>query len=262
VQMVDVAPTVAAILGMNIPATSQGHPQIAMFDFSLPQIDKIQASLSIQQEQLAVNYSAAIHQPVNVVKSSDIVSATQYAMNAAKTTLLDNQMLPRGIIAIIVAFMMITLVAWYARPYYRWLLLGVVVYLLIFNIKYVLFDHKTYSLSSVTGATDLIYSLAFNTLIALFFAWILVILGTKIYQYKPQTVTNFTLKYILTVLSILAIPILVHYAIDGAIVTWALPNFLISFLGLIFLIQCLMVAAIGLFFTAISPLIGYFAHSR
>ena len=33
VEMVDVAPTVAAILGTNIPATNQGHPKIAMFDF-------------------------------------------------------------------------------------------------------------------------------------------------------------------------------------------------------------------------------------
>ena len=262
VQMVDVAPTVATILGMNIPATSQGHPQVAMFDFSLSQVDQIKESLSIQQEQLAANYSTAINQPVNVVKSSDIVSATQNAMNAARTRLLNIQMIPRTIIAIIVAFLLITLMAGYARPYYRWMLLGVGAYLLIFIAKYILVDHKTFSLSSVTSATDLIYSVAFTSLIALFFSWILVILGTKIYQYKPQTVTDFTLKFVFTVLSILAIPILVHYAIDGAVITWALPNFLVSFLGLLFLMQCLMVAAIGLFLTAISPLIGYFAHGK
>jgi hypothetical protein len=262
VQMVDLAPTVAAILGMNIPATSQGHPQVAMFNFSLPQVDQINASLSLQQGQLAEDYSAAIDQPVKVVKSSDIVSATQNAMNAAKTKLVDKQMLPRIIISIIVAFLLISLAAWYARPYYRWMLLGAGVYLLIFNAKYSLVDHKTYSLSSVSGATDLIYSPAFTTLIALFMGWILVILGSKIYQHKPRTVTNFTLKFIFTVLSILVIPVLIHYAIDGAIVTWALPNFQVSFLGLIFLIQCFMVALIGLFFTAISPLIGYFAHGR
>jgi len=262
VQMVDVAPTVAAILGMNIPASSQGHPQIAMFDFSLMQVNKIKAGLSMQQQQLATNYSAAINQPVKPIQSGDVVSDTQNSMNAAKNRLLTIQIIPRSIIAIIAGFLLITLVAWYARPDYHWMMAGVVVYLTIFNIKYLIFDHKTFSLSSVTSATDLIYSAAFTTLIALFFAWIMVILGTKIYHYKPRRVTKFTLKFIFTVLSILAIPVLVHYAIDGAVVTWALPNFLISFLGLLFLIQCLMVAAIGLFFTAISPLIGYFAHGK
>jgi hypothetical protein len=262
VQMVDVAPTVAAILGTNIPASNQGHARVGMFDFSLLQVGQINADLALQQDQLAVNYAAAINQPVNVVQSSDIVAATQNAMNAARVKLLDFQMVPRGIIAIIAAFMLLTLVAWYARPYYQWMLLGTGVYLLIFNIKYILLDHKTYSLSSVTGPDGLIFSAAFTTLIALFFAWILAILGSKVYQFKPSTVTDFTLKFIFTVLSILAIPILVHYVIDGAVVTWALPNFLISFLGLIFLIQCLMVATIGLFFTAISPLIGLFAHGK
>jgi hypothetical protein len=63
-------------------------------------------------------------------------------------------------------------------------------------------------------------------------------------------------------LAILAIPVLVHYFINGATVTWTLPNFLISFLGLIFLIQLLVVALVGLFFTGISPLLGYFASGK
>ena len=262
VQMVDVAPTIAAILGTNIPATSQGHPQIGMFDFTLSQVENINNHLSTQQEQLAADYADAIGQQVKVVQANDIVTATQNAMNAAKVKILNSQMILRGIIAIIIAFLLLTLVAWYARPHYHWLLLGVGVYLLVFNTKYILFDRKTYSLSSVTSANDLIYSTAFTTLIGLFCAWVLVILVTKIYQRKPRKVTELTLKFILTALSILAIPVLLQFAINGAVVTWALPNFLVSFLGFIFLIQCLIVAVIGLFFTAISPLIGYFAHSK
>jgi hypothetical protein len=49
---------------------------------------------------------------------------------------------------------------------------------------------------------------------------------------------------------------------NGATVTWALPNFLISFLGLLFLIQMLMVAAIGIFLTGLAALIGFFAHEK
>ena len=108
--------------------------------------------------------------------------------------------------------------------------------------------------------TNLIASTALTTLLALFVAWLMVILGVKIYQFKPRKAADLTLKFILVTLSFLAVPVLVHYLINGATVTWTLPNFLISFLGLIFLIQLLVVAVIGLFFTGISPLLGYFGR--
>jgi hypothetical protein len=133
-------------------------------------------------------------------------------------------------------------------------------YLLIFNIKYILIDYKTYSLSSVIDASNLIASTAFTTLLALFVSWLLVILGTNVYRLKPRKAADLTLKFILTTLSILSVPIFVHYVINGATVTWALPNFFFSFLGLLFLIQVLMVAAIGIFFTGLAALIGFFAN--
>ena len=183
-------------------------------------------------------------------------------MVAAKESILNSQRLPRGIIAFVIVFILVSLAAWYARPYYNWTMIGVFGYVLVFNIKYILFDHKTYSLSSVTGTTNLIASTALTTLIALFIGWLVVILGTKIYQSRPHKVANLTLKYVFSTLSILSIPIMIHYMINGATVTWALPDFLYSFLGLIFLIQTLMVALIGLFLTGISPLLGYFAHGK
>ena len=131
---------------------------------------------------------------------------------------------------------------------------------MIFNIKYILIDHKTYSLSSVHDATNLIASTALTTFIALVVAWLLVLLGTKAYLLRPRKAAILTLKFILATLSILSIPIFVHFVINGAIVTWTLPNFLTSFLGLLFLIQVLIVSVIGLFFTGISALIGFFAH--
>jgi hypothetical protein len=123
-----------------------------------------------------------------------------------------------------------------------------------------LIDHKTYSLSSVTNVTSMIASTALTTLLALFVSWLLVLLATGVYRLKPRKAADLTMKFILTTLSILSIPILVHYVINGATVTWALPNFLISYLGLLFLIQVLMVAAIGIFLTGLAALIGFFAH--
>ena len=260
IQMVDVAPTVAALLGTNIPATNQGHPQIAMLDFTLTQVDEMNNALASQQAQLVQAYQTAIGHPVTVTQLGNIVTASQAGMDAARETLLDNHRIPRGIIAIFLVFLFVNLAAWHTKPYFSWMLVGVVGYLSIFNIKYILIDHKTYSLSSVISTTNLIESTALTTLIALFVGWLLVLVGTKGYQLRPRKAAALTLKFILTTLAILSIPIFFHYAINGATVTWALPNFLISFLGLLFLIQVLIVSVIGLFFTGLSALVGFFAH--
>jgi hypothetical protein len=262
VQMVDVAPTVAAILGTNIPATDQGHVSIAMYDFSLSQVDAIKTALTAQQSQLALAYQTAIGQPVNVTTSEDVVTATQNAMDAAKTKALNLERIPRAIVAIAVIVGVLVLAAWQAKPYFNWMLLGVLSYLILFNIKYLFIDQKTYSLSSVISATNLISSTALTSLLALFFGWLLVILGTRINQMKPRKAAELTMKFILVTLSFLAIPVFVNFAFNGAVVTWTLPNFLISFLGLIFLIQMLVVALIGIFLTGISPLLGYFSQGK
>ncbi len=84
VQMVDIAPTIAALLGTNIPASNQGHPLIAMLDFSLSQDDALNALLSAQQTKLGLAYQTAIGRPVRASQSSDIVKATQAEMDAAR----------------------------------------------------------------------------------------------------------------------------------------------------------------------------------
>jgi hypothetical protein len=53
VEMVDVAPTVATILGTNIPATNQGHSLFQVYDFTNSQVDDIKKALSNQQAELA-----------------------------------------------------------------------------------------------------------------------------------------------------------------------------------------------------------------
>jgi hypothetical protein len=257
IDMVDVAPTIAAALGANIPATDQGRPKIEMLDITLEQVDKINQVLSKQQAQLATAYETAIGQSVNVVVTSDIVHDTQAAMDTARDSRLNREQLPRGIFAIIFVILIINLASWYARPHFAWFLAGVVTYLVVFNVKYIYIDHKTYSLSSVLDATNLIVSTAITTFIALVFAWLLVLLGTKTYKYNAHQAASTAMKFILTTLSILSIPIFIHYVINGAIVTWTLPDFLTSFLGLLFLIQFLMVAIIGILLVGLSALMGF-----
>ncbi len=262
IQMVDVAPTMAALLGTSLPATSQGHPQIGMLDLSLSQVDQIKSELSLQQAQLAQVYQNVIGRPVTVQPSADVVTATQAAILAAQNSIINSQMLPRGIIAIIVAFLLINLAAWHAKPNYGTMVVGVIGYLAVFNIKYLLIDHKSYSMSTLVDTMNFIGSTAQTVLMAMLFGWILVMIGTKIYQFKPRKAADLTMKFNIVLLSILFLPIFANYAINGAVTTWALPNFLVSFLGLVFLVQALVVGVLGIVFTGLAALLGVFSRQR
>jgi len=60
VNMVDVAPTLAALLGTNIPASNQGHVLINMLTLTSEQDVVIQDALKAQQFQLLTAYTSAI----------------------------------------------------------------------------------------------------------------------------------------------------------------------------------------------------------
>lgn len=262
VDMVDVAPTIAALLGTNIPATNQGRPRVEMLNITLAEVDRIKKAVSNQQSNLAKVYERAIGESVSIQPSDDVVTTTQLGMEKARETRINNERLPRGIFSIIFVLIAINFAAWYAKSYFSWFVVGGGIYLLMFNIKYLLVDHKTYSLSSVVDATNLISSTALTTFIALITAWLVVLLGTRSYQFGTRQAASATMKFILTILSILSIPIFVHFAINGATVTWTLPDFLTSFLGLLFLIQSMMVAVIGLILVGFSALIGLIFRGR
>ncbi len=79
---------------------------------------------------------------------------------------------------------------------------------------------------------------------------------------RPLKAADLTLKFTLVSFSYLFIPAMLHYFIDGATVTWTLPNFLISFLAYLYLIQIMVAAGIGLFLSGISPLLAYFGRGK
>jgi len=262
VQMVDVAPTVAVLLGTNIPATNEGHPRTEMLTFTQNQLNLISDALTVQQSQLANAYQTAIGHQVSVSQTTDVVTATQTAIDAARQSRLNAERLPRAILGVLLVILLSLMFILLAKRDFLLLLGGVVIYLLIFNIKFALLDHKTYSLSSVETSTSLIIYCALTTLIALVISWLVFMLGKNAFKFGSRLAAQVALTFILTTIYILSLPVMLHYVINGATVTWALPNFAISFIGLLFLIQALMVAAIGLLLTGISALIGVFARKK
>ena len=83
VNQVDVAPTLAVLLGTNIPASAQGRPRVEMLALSAEQKGAVEAAVAGQQAALMQAYGKAIGRPVTGGQQGDAVAAAQSAMSGA-----------------------------------------------------------------------------------------------------------------------------------------------------------------------------------
>jgi hypothetical protein len=257
VEMVDVAPTLATLLGANIPASSQGHVRTEMLTLDAAQQAAVERGLQAQQAALLTAYLSAIGRQATVAPGDDAVATHQAALQAARAARLNGERWPRALLALVVAFLPII---WLARQQRRdlvWWLGGGVLYLALFNLRYAVLDGLTYSLSSVVGANELILYCAVTVALALTVAWLVVSLGGRAFRRSPRPAAEATLSFVLVTIYLLALPVLFSLALNGAWVTWTLPDFASTFVAFLSGIQILFVAVVGLVLTGATALIAF-----
>jgi hypothetical protein len=256
IRMVDVAPTLAALLGANIPAASQGRVLVEMVDFSASQLESIQAALEIQQSRLLESFQAGIGLVVTVPEGSNVVETHQAALESGYRRVANAQTTSRMLSVLILAFFP---ASWLYRKRGRTvgLLLGAaVVYVVLFNLRYAVIDGFTYSLSSVIGANELIIYTAVTAAAALLIAWVAGMIVLKAYRQGPAGATLMSLALVWVILFVLSIPVLVSFWKNGVMVDLTLPDFGSLFLGFQSLLQILVVGLLGLPLTGLAALVG------
>jgi hypothetical protein len=265
VQMVDVAPTLAALLGTAIPASSQGTPLASMLSLPPERLAALQSSVASQQRLLLTAYTAAIGSKAALQSGDGSVATTQAAMNQALETRLNRERWPRFVLALLVA--LVPLAFWLRKgengwPRTRlWLLGSALLYIFIFNFRYVVLSHLTYSLSSVTSATELILYTAANVAIALLVSWLVLVFSRRAFYTSPPAIAELVLDLAFTVIYLLMLPVLFSFGLNGPLVTWALPDFASTFLAFLSLVQVLVVAVLGLLLCGVSAAIAALLHS-
>jgi len=255
-QMVDIAPTIATLLGTNIPAANQGHVLSDLLVIS-PEYELItQAVLEHQQDQLLQLYQNAIGFQATLMPGSDPVEIHQSALYAARDTRLRAERWPRFTFAAALLLCSIILLRRKRPENLNWLISAAGLYFLIFNLRYALVDQRAYSLSSVLYPEELIIYIARTTLIALSTAWLVTAFGQRIFRKAPHQAVESTLGQTLTTIYLLALPVLWHYAQHGMLVRWTLPDITSIFLALLALLQIIFVAAFGTLLTGLAALIA------
>jgi hypothetical protein len=267
VNQVDVAPTLAALLGTNIPASSQGQVLSQMLNLTQEQQGALAGALKAQQAQLVERYQAAIGRQAAVDTGavetlSGIVPTYQAALEAAWAARLRSERLPRLFLAMVVTLIPAAVLFLKRSRDAVWLLVGAVLYVLLFNLRYAVLDGRTYSLSSVVSPNELILYCAITALIALAISWLLASLGAGAFRRGPRRASGWALALTLVTIYLLALPVLWSFLLNGALVTWTLPDMLSLFLGFLSLIQILVVAVAGLILAGLTALIAQFASRR
>lgn len=263
INQADVAPTITALLGANIPAVNQGYVRTDMLTPTPEQNEQIVNAVMKQQETLLTAYTKAIEHPVDITRVRSLwVTDVQAAMEQAKNSRLNTERLPRFILAIIIALVPAFFLFKHRGKKVMWFLVGTAVYLAIFHIRYALLDGRTYSLSSVESSNDIILSTALTTAIAFGIAWLVVMVALRMYSEKPLDAANTHVAFAWTLLYVTALPALWSYAYNGAVVTWTLPDMASMFMGFLSILQMLVLAALGLVFTGITPLAALVFRKR
>ena len=258
IQMVDVAPTISALLGINLPGTNQGRVLTEMLKIDSEQVDVINNILSAQKLQLLQSYQTSIGVEIT---SPETLEEIDSEMEEAKSQRLFKERIPRGIIALIIALIPVYVLSKNFKRTSVAVLAGAAQYIFIFNVIYAVIIGKTYSLSSVYSADDLIFSTAIYAGIALFIAWLILMLNLKAFSLPPSSTALLTLSLTAITLYILVLPILWNYFMNGLVLTWTLPDFSSMFMGFLSILQSLFVSVLGLLLTGISALISRLVHT-
>lgn len=237
VQMVDVSSTLAVLLGANLPASALGHAQLDMLTLQSDQISAIQSADREQKKGLTDAYLQAIHSSQADLADNAIWSAIQQRLTAER--------LLRGGAALFVAGLL---------AFGLWKLVGRnllwfggsgLIYLGVFNLRYLILDGRTYSLSSVGGASELIVYTAVTALVAFLVAAGFAIWRTGLLSGGKMAAAVGMQKFTFALLYLLALPVLWSFFWNGWKPVWMLPDYLSAFLALIFGVQILVVALVG-----------------
>ncbi len=255
IEMVDIAPTVAALLGTSIPASNQGRGLTEMLTLSVEQEAVFSEALLTQQDQLLRDYQVVMG--ANAAAEA-ATNSTASAMQSIHAQRLNRERLPRLVIAVVLA--LIPAVLFYRKRCRNLAKLfgGAAAGVLIFNLIYAVIMGKSYSLSSLTSATDFIFSTAIYMGISFLITWVVSMFSLKGFSDTPSSAAQTSFHFTLITLYLLVMPILWNFYRNGALVTWTLPEFSSMFLGFLAILQSMFVAIFGLLLMGVSALIASF----
>lgn len=238
--MVDVAPTLAALSGINLPASTQGRVLEEMIFMPAETRSNLKSETARQQSQLLAAYATAIGQalPEEATNANPTITVQQYqkALEGVQKNRLNRERTIRITIAAVI-FLALLIVIWKRRSKSMLnFVFAALLFSFLFHFGYITFGQKVYSYSSVVSPTQLILLTGVFTLVALSIVWLLFTFQTWVSLDLRQNIIK-ALDLSLVIILFTAIPLIAHILWNGLFAIWILPDLMLHYLALLSLIQ-------------------------
>ncbi|HSM25439.1 MAG TPA: alkaline phosphatase family protein [Anaerolineaceae bacterium] len=256
--MVDVAPTLAALSGINLPASTQGRVLEEMIFMPATTRLELKSETARQQSQLLAAYASAIgaELPLEATDANPNITVQQYqnALEGIQKTRLNRERTIRIAIAAVILLVLIITI-WKRKP--KGLLNGVlaaILFSVIFHFGYITFGQKIYSYSTVVSPTQLILINAIFSLVSLSVVWLLFTFQTWVSLDLKQNIIK-ALGLAIVIMLFTTIPLIGHILWNGLFATWILPDLFLHYLALLSLIQIFIIGVGVLLFVLTTGII-------
>ena len=258
VEMVNVAPTLAAILGTNIPASAQGKVLTEMLNLPAATLDHVVADTRLQQTQLLETYATAIGKPLKkgVDPSLTTVADFQKVLEGLRSNKLLGERIPRAILSGLLFAGMVVWFLKFAGKRTGFLALLSVANLALAVIGYGIMTKWIYSFSTLEGQTQMIVFSAGIALVSSVALWLVYMLTQKAFKAGGLSAAFSSEGVTWSLLLIVSIPVLINVTLNGFLPTWTLPNISVSFIGLLAMLQLVLLSLFGLILIGVSALVG------
>lgn len=244
-QMVDVAPTIAALLGANFPASSTGRVLSDMLALPPDVLSQYQTMEEGVHSNVASLYSSAI----------GISFAPGDTMESLRDSRLARERSMRLPVVILLLLLPPLLMIVNKVRNAKFWLAGAVIAFLGFQIRYALIDGRHYSFSAILDPTELIIYCAITALTTTFIGFIVAALVGKPRHSSVWDAAGFVLGFSFTAIYIWLVPFGWSFWVNGFTPTWTLPQLDSYFWGLLSLVVVIITAVTGILITILYPLL-------
>lgn len=253
IQMVDLAPTIAILLGTSLPSSAEGGPLVKMLALTEIQRQAITSLHDTQQASLIESYAAAIG-------SKEIGRIRDLNNSQLVITMLQKDYLSGGrLIRAILAGLILGVFFFYSYKKRISVILplfvGSIVFLLVFHILYSLVTGLPYSFSIITSPEAFILDAVLKTVVSYFLAAVIAGILIKIWRESSSSVVMLNLRFTALVMLMAGAPSFWYLILYGTKIQTILPDIGLLFRGMLSLIQVMTVGLSGLILTGVSATI-------
>jgi ABC-type multidrug transport system fused ATPase/permease subunit len=246
VEMVDVAPTAAALLGVSIPATAQGRVLDQMILLSYEVESTLSSAEENQQKQLYQYYARMIDTSASLNEAeADPVVKYEDGIARARSNRLRGEQLGRVFLIFFPAVIAAYFIWKYRSRRMLERILLFLLYALIFTAVYMFAFRQTFSLSRAQTETGFILAIFVSSAAGFLASWAAYGFLRRYFSDGLESIAENTLALAGVFMSLLALFVAAHFLLNGTVAVWTLPEWNSAFFGFLAMIQIFTLAAVA-----------------